>query len=54
MGRMLPEGDSAGAMLFAVSHEVIAQTQRNGHQTAATIGSMAGVAVMMMLDTTLS
>ena len=50
---MLQEGDSAGAMLFVVSHEVIPQTHRNGHQTAATLGLMAGFAVMMVLDTTL-
>ncbi len=46
-------GLAAGAMLFAVSHEVIPETHRNGHQTPATLGLMAGFAVMMMLDTTL-
>jgi len=46
-------GLAAGAMLFVVSHEVIPQTHRNGHQTSATIGLMAGFAVMMVLDTTL-
>lgn len=46
-------GLAAGAMLFVVSHEVIPETHRNGHQTAATIGLMVGFAVMMTLDTTL-
>lgn len=46
-------GLAAGAMLFVVSHEVIPETHRNGHQTMATIGLMVGFAVMMVLDTTL-
>ncbi len=46
-------GLSAGAMIFVVSHEVIPETHRNGHQTPATIGLMAGFAVMMVLDTAL-
>jgi ZIP family zinc transporter len=46
-------GLAAGAMLFVVSHEVIPETHRNGHQTAATIGLMVGFAIMMTLDTTL-
>jgi ZIP family zinc transporter len=46
-------GVSAGAMLFVVSHEVIPETHRNGHQTFATIGLMIGFALMMLLDTAL-
>ena len=46
-------GLSAGAMIFVVSHEVIPETHRNGHQTPATLGLMAGFAIMMTLDTTL-
>ena len=46
-------GLAGGAMLFVVSHEVIPETHRNGHQTPATIGLMAGFALMMVLDTTL-
>ena len=46
-------GLAAGAMLFVVSHEVIPETHRNGHQTPATLGLMLGFAVMMVLDTTL-
>lgn len=47
-------GLAAGAMIFVVSHEVIPETHRNGHQTSATLGLMAGFALMMVLDTTLS
>ena len=46
-------GLAAGAMIFVVSHEVIPETHRNGHQTSATIGLMGGFAVMMFLDTAL-
>lgn len=46
-------GLAAGAMLFVVSHEVIPETHRNGHQTHATLGLMAGFALMMTLDTAL-
>jgi len=46
-------GLAAGAMLFVVSHEVIPETHRNGHQTPATLGLMVGFAIMMTLDTTL-
>lgn len=46
-------GLAGGAMLFVVSHEVIPDTHRNGHQTLATIGLMIGFALMMVLDTTL-
>jgi ZIP family zinc transporter len=46
-------GLAAGAMLFVISHEVIPETHRNGHQTPATLGLMVGFAVMMVLDTTL-
>ncbi len=43
-------GLAAGAMIFVVSHEVIPETHRNGHQTPATIGLMGGFAAMLMLD----
>ena len=46
-------GLAAGAMIFVVSHEVIPETHRNGHQTPATIGLMTGFAIMMILDTSL-
>jgi ZIP family zinc transporter len=37
-------GLAAGSMLFVVSHEVIPQTHRNGHETPATLGLMLGLA----------
>lgn len=46
-------GLAAGAMIFVVSHEVIPETHRNGHQTPATLGLMAGFAAMTILDTAL-
>jgi len=46
-------GLAAGAMIFVVSHEVIPETHRNGHQTPATLGLMLGFAVMMFMDTAL-
>ena len=46
-------GLAAGAMIFVVSHEVIPETHRNGHQTPATLGLMVGFALMMVLDTAL-
>ncbi|EMR12963.1 GufA protein [Methylophaga lonarensis MPL] len=46
-------GIAAGAMLFVVSHEVIPETHRNGHQTPATLGLMAGFFLIMLLDTLL-
>jgi zinc transporter, ZIP family len=44
-------GLAAGAMIFVVSHEVIPETHRNGHETPATLGLMVGFGVMMFLDT---
>lgn len=46
-------GIAAGAMIFVVSHEVIPETHRNGHQTMATLGLVGGFMVMMFLDTAL-
>jgi ZIP family zinc transporter len=46
-------GLAAGAMIFVVSHEVIPETHRNGHQTPATLGLMGGFALMLLLDTAL-
>lgn len=49
----LSMGIAAGAMIFVVSHEVIPETHRYGHQTMATVGLIAGFMVMMFLDTAL-
>jgi len=53
--QMLPPGLSfaAGAMLYIISHEIIPETHRHGHQTAATTGLLAGLILMMLLDVTL-
>ncbi|MCP5371748.1 MAG: ZIP family metal transporter [Hyphomicrobiales bacterium] len=45
---------AAGAMLFVISHEVIPETHRNGHETAATFGVMVGFVMMMFLDVALA
>jgi ZIP family zinc transporter len=53
LGYPVALGLAAGAMIFVVSHEVIPETHRNGHETPATLGLMLGFAVMMFLDTAL-
>ena len=53
LGYPIALGLAAGAMIFVVSHEVIPETHRNGHETPATIGLMLGFGVMMFLDTAL-
>jgi ZIP family zinc transporter len=42
---------AAGAMLFAVSHEVIPESHRNDHETSATVGLTLGFCLMMVMDT---
>ncbi len=44
---------AAGAMLYIISHEIIPETHRRGHQSAATSGLVAGLILMMLLDVTL-
>ena len=46
-------GFAAGAMLWVVSHEIIPETHRKGHEQAATLGLIGGFVIMMMLDTAL-
>jgi ZIP family zinc transporter len=41
-------------MLVVVSHEIIPESHRNGHETRATIGVMIGFVAMMLLDTMLA
>jgi len=41
---------AAGAMIFVVIEEVIPEAQRGGNTDLATMGSMVGFAVMMLLD----
>ncbi len=41
---------AAGAMIYVVTEELIPESQSNGHVDLATMGVIAGFAVMMMLD----
>ena len=52
---LLPWGlaAAAGAMLFVISHEIIPESHRQGHESWATCGLMAGFIIMMWLDTAL-
>jgi ZIP family zinc transporter len=47
-------GFAAGAMLFVVSHEIIPESHRTGHEHFATSGLMLGFVLMMLLDTALA
>lgn len=53
---LLPWGlaAAAGAMLYVISHEIIPESHREGHETFATGGLMVGFVIMMLLDTALS
>ena len=44
-------GFAAGAMLFVISHEIIPESHRKGHEAFATGGLMVGFVLMMWLDT---
>lgn len=44
---------AAGAMLFVISHEIIPESHRMGHEAHATAGLMLGFVLMMLLDTAL-
>lgn len=44
---------AAGAMLFVISHEIIPESHRQGHEAWATAGLMLGFVIMMLLDTAL-
>lgn len=46
-------GFAAGAMLFVISHEIIPESHRKGHEQSATTGLMLGFVLMMVLDTAL-
>jgi zinc transporter, ZIP family len=52
---LLPWGlaAAAGAMLFVISHEIIPESHRQGHEAHATTGLMLGFVLMMVLDTSL-
>lgn len=41
---------AAGAMLYVISHEIIPETHRSGHQNHATMGLAIGLVIMLFLD----
>ena len=49
---LLPWGLSfaAGAMIYVISHEIIPETHRSGHQNLATAGLAIGLVLMLFLD----
>lgn len=53
--QLLPWGlaFAAGAMLFVISHEIIPESHRKGHEAFATAGLMLGFVLMLLLDTAL-
>ena len=44
---------AAGAMLYVISHEIIPETHRSGHQDKATLGLSVGLVLMLFLDVSL-
>ncbi|MFB6302994.1 MAG: ZIP family metal transporter [Haloferacaceae archaeon] len=55
VGSLLPYamGFAAGAMLFVISDEIVPETHARGHERVATLGTIAGVVVMLYLDVAL-
>lgn len=47
-------GFAAGGMLYVISDEIIPETHANGNERIATLGTMAGLLVMLYLDVTLA
>ncbi|MBB4841738.1 ZIP family zinc transporter [Paucibacter oligotrophus] len=45
---------AGGAMLFVISHEIIPESHRQGHERHATGGLLLGFVLMMVLDTALA
>jgi ZIP family zinc transporter len=43
-------GFAAGAMLFVISDEIVAETHANGNERIATLGTILGTVVMLCLD----
>lgn len=41
---------AAGAMLFVISHEIIPESHRKGHEGKATLGVLVGFIVMLAID----
>jgi len=47
-------GFAAGGMLYVISDEIIPETHTNGNERIATLGTMAGLLVMLYLDVALA
>jgi ZIP family zinc transporter len=47
-------GFAAGGMLYVISDEIIPETHANGNERVATLGTMAGLVVMLYLDVALA
>jgi ZIP family zinc transporter len=45
---------AAGAMLFVISHEIMPESHKQGHELAATNGLLLGFILMLVLDNILS
>ncbi|UWF50243.1 ZIP family metal transporter [Pseudomonas sp. N3-W] len=45
---------AAGAMLLVVTHEIIPESRRNGHDKLASLGLLIGFCLMMVMDTALA
>jgi ZIP family zinc transporter len=45
---------AAGAMLLVVTHEIIPESRRHGHEKLASLGLLVGFCLMMVLDTALA
>lgn len=46
-------GFAAGAMLFVILDEIVPETHGHGHERIATLGTMFGVVIMLVLDVAL-
>ncbi|HVY81114.1 MAG TPA: hypothetical protein VG994_09045, partial [Steroidobacteraceae bacterium] len=44
---------AAGAMLCVITHDVVPETHRHGHERAATLALISGFVIMTVLDTAL-
>jgi len=46
-------GFAAGAMLYVILDEIVPETHARGHERLATLGTMVGIVVMLVLDVAL-
>ena len=55
MSTLLPYamGFAAGAMLFVISDEIVPETHTHGNERVATLGTIAGIIIMIYLDVAL-